>query len=108
MELLKALRHQLRPAPYTRAVIASLAHGVRAAFGMTPINDPTSREHTLSPPRQQKYDSGLTSPGARLPPMGTQQTVGYLPSLSRGGSPSTAAAGSGHGGEGAMEVDAQT
>lgn len=86
----------------------SLAHGVRAAFGMTPINDPTSREHTLSPPRQQKYDSGLTSPGARLPPMGTQQTVGYLPSLSRGGSPAAAAAGSGHGGEGAMEVDAQT
>ncbi|KAJ9113877.1 hypothetical protein QFC19_000070 [Naganishia cerealis] len=84
---------------------SSLAHGVRAAFGMTPINDPTSREHTLSPPRQQKYDPGLTSPGARLPPMGAQQTVGYLPSLSRGGSPSAAA---GHGGEGAMEVDAQT
>ncbi|KAJ9116999.1 hypothetical protein QFC22_004657 [Naganishia vaughanmartiniae] len=86
----------------------SLAHGVRAAFGMTPINDPASREHTLSPPRQQKYDPGLTSPGARLPPMGAQQTVGYLPSLSRGGSPSAGPAASGHGGEGAMEVDAQT
>ncbi|KAI5452800.1 hypothetical protein NCC49_000545 [Naganishia albida] len=92
---------------------SSLAHGVRAAFGMTPIVDPTSREHTLSPPRQQKYDPGLTSPGSRLPPLGAQQTVGYLPSLSRGGSPVPApsaaqAAGTGQANEGAMEIDAQS
>lgn len=92
---------------------SSLAHGVRAAFGMTPIVDPTSREHTLSPPRQQKYDPGFTSPGSRLPPLGAQQTVGYLPSLSRGGSPVAAlpappSAAAGQANESAMEVDAQS
>lgn len=93
----------------------SLAHGVRAAFGMTPIVDQTGREHTLSPPRQQKYDPGFTSPGARLPPLGAHQAVGYLPSLSRSGSPAPPAApgastgsGNGQGAEASMEVDAQS
>lgn len=94
----------------------SLAHGVRAAFGMTPIVDHTGRERTLSPPRQQKYDPGFTSPGSRLPPLGAQQAAGYLPSLSRSGSPApTASAGSttgngasiAQGAEASMEVDAQ-
>jgi zinc finger protein CreA/MIG len=92
----------------------SLAHGVRAAFGMTPIVDHTDREHTLSPPRQQKYDPGFTSPGARLPPLGAHQAAGYLPSLSRSGSPAPPAAtagstgNSGAGAEAAMEIDAQS
>ncbi len=83
--------------------LSHLAHGVRAAFGMTPISQRFRGEDgPISPPLQQRYAQGLTSPPAHLAPLGGAQGSGLLPSFSRGGSPAAQEKN-----DSAMEVDAR-
>ena len=77
-----------------------LAHGVRAAFDMTPISRSTSRQSPGSYPSSGGSASPKFSPPMKLPPLSVGGTPGkvLLPSFSRGASPMRM---------GAMEVDGQ-